>query len=64
MSDDCPCGWTSDTPAAHCHRCHQPLDDAGQVFAHNHLFHPELDAVPERWPDGEVCVDILEGSLK
>lgn len=61
-TETCACGWPTcapDAAAAHCHRCHEPLADVGQVLAHNRLFHPELDAEPPRWPDGEVCVDVL-----
>lgn len=60
-TERCTCGWPTNAgdAIAHCHQCHETLADPGEVFTHNLIHHPDLDAEPPRWPDGEICVDEL-----
>jgi hypothetical protein len=32
------------------------FDDVENLLHHIRLFHPDTDANPERWPDGEIVI--------
>jgi hypothetical protein len=39
-----------------CNLCREPIDSIG-IYDHMRLLHPDVDAEPERWPDGGLVVE-------